>query len=119
MDTTPPTEIARVTVPEGTKAELEGAFRYVALSKPIALQPNQRYALLTTTTAGDGDHFKSPDAFDGLSPLVHPYVNIVRSLLIRNGHLSQPQPIPSFSDLSPDHSRHRLPVGPTLKFAQP
>ena len=42
--------------PEGTKAELEGAFRYVALSKPIALQPNQRYALLTTTTAGDGDH---------------------------------------------------------------
>ena len=119
VDTTPPTEIARVTVPEGTKAELEGAFRYVALSKPIALQPNQRYALLTTTTAGDGDHFKSPDAFDGLSPLVHPYVNIVRSLLIRNGHLSQPQPIPSFSDLSPDHSRHRLPVGPTLKFAQP
>ena len=119
MNTTPPTEIARVTVPEGTKAELDGAFRYVALPKPIALHAKQRYALLTTTTAGDGDHFKSPDAFDGLPPLVHPHINIVRSLLIRDGHLAQPQPIPAFSDLSPDHSRHRLPVGPTLKFAQP
>ena len=119
MDTTPPTEIARAIMPKGTQAELDGAFRYVALIKPITLQTNQRYGLLTSTRAGDGDHFKSPDAFDGLSPLVHPHINIVRSILIRNGQLTQSQPIPTFSDLSTDHSRHRLPVGPTLKFAQP
>ena len=119
LDTRPPTELARITLPEGARAELDGAFRYLPLAKPVSLQPNQRYALLSSTRTGDGDHFKTPASFDGLSPLVHPDVEIIRSLLIRHGNLAQPQPIPAFSDLSPDYSRYRLPVGPTLKFKQP
>ena len=116
---TTPSEISRATLPEGTRAELDGPFRYVALPKPIILQPGKRYALLATTRTGDDDHFKSPDSFDGLSPLVHPEVEIIRSLLIRNGDFNHPHPIPAFSDLSLDHSRYRLPVGPTLKFKKP
>ena len=116
---TTPNEISRVTLPEGTRAELDGAFRYVVLPKPIILQPGKRYALLATTRTGDGDHFKSPDSFDGLSPLVHPEIEIIRGLLIRNGDFNHLHPIPAFSDLSLDHSRYRLPVGPTLKFKKP
>ena len=119
LDTQPPTEIARLNLPEGTRAKLDGAFRYLPLAKPVPLLPGKRYALLATTRTGDGDHFKSLAAFDGLSPLVHPDVEIIRSLLIRHGNLAHPQSIPAFSDLSPHYSRHRLPVGPTLKFHTP
>ena len=119
LSDTTSTELARATLPEGTRAELDGAFRYIALPEPIVLETGKRYALLATTRTGDGDHFKSPDSFDGLSPLVHSEIKIIRSLLIRNGDLHHPEPIPSFSDLSPDHSRYRLPVGPTLRFKKP
>ena len=119
LDMHPPKEIARIVVPKGVKAELEGAFRYVPLPEPVSLQSSRRYALLSTTRIGDGDHFKDPASFDGLSPLTHPQVKIIRNLMIKNGALTRTQPIPAFSDLSPDYSRHRLPVGPTFKFKQP
>ena len=114
-----PTELVRAVIPEGTKAELDGAFRYIALQAPLTLKPGVSYALIASTTAEDGDQFKSPYAFDGLSPIVHPDVRIIRSLLIRNGDLAQCHSIPAFSDLTPDYSRYRLPVGPTLKFKAP
>ncbi len=119
LDTAQPVEIARAMIPEGTRAELEGAFRYIPLQEPLTLKSNVRYALLATTSMEDGDQFKSPDSFDGLSPIVHPDVSIIRSLLVRDGNLAQAQSIPAFSDLSSDHSRHRVPVGPTLRFSQP
>ena len=116
LDATPPCEIARIRLPAGAKGQLEGAFRYLPLPRQIKLHPDRHYALLASTQAGDGDHFKDPAAFDGLSPLVEPSVSIRRSLLIRNEDLTHPLPIPAFSDLSPDFNQHRLPVGPTLKF---
>ena len=119
LDGSRPTEIAQVVIPEGNKAELDGAFRYVDLLEPVILEPNKPYALIASTRTDDGDHFKSPVSFDGLSPLVHPEVKITRSLLIRNGDLTQRHPIPVFSDLASDYSRYRLPVGPSLKFEDP
>ena len=72
-----------------------------------------------STQANDGDHFHDPVSFDGLSPLTHPLVRIIRSIYLRNGNSVQPEMVPAFSDLHPDYSSHRLPVGPTLKFLKP
>ncbi|MBC8355276.1 MAG: hypothetical protein H8E66_25145 [Planctomycetes bacterium] len=40
-------------------------------------------ALLMSTAVADGDRFRDPASFDGLSPLVHPDVVVRRSVLVR------------------------------------
>ena len=109
-------EMVRCDFSEGTTVELDGEFRYLALNEPISLESGKRYGLLMSTTAGDGDSFHDPAAFDGLSPLTHPDVTIIRSLMVRDGNLTEPNPIPSFEDLHPSYDSHRLPVGPTLRL---
>lgn len=67
-----------------------------------------------STAAEDGDQFRDPAAFDGLSPLIHPAVEIIRSVLIRDtDHVTA---IPAFADMNEAYSAHRIPVGPTLKM---
>jgi hypothetical protein len=66
-----------------------------------------------STQAGDGDHFRDPVGFDGLSPVIHPAVEVIRAVLVRDDRV---EPISSFSDMHADHMSFRLPVGPTLKF---
>ena len=66
-----------------------------------------------TTAVGDGDHFHDPGSFDGLSPVVHSDVEVVRAVLVRDRHS---EAIPAFADMHEDYAAFRLPVGPTLKF---
>ncbi len=110
-----PTTLAKVRFTAESPGTLEGAFRYLALKNPVTLEMKNHYVLLVSTRAGDGDPFRDPASFDGLSPLVHPDFKVLRSLLIRNGDLNAPQPIPAFADLDPSYDRFRLPVGPTLR----
>ena len=95
---------------------MEGEFRYIRLARKVKLIKGQHYLLTMSTTAGDGDHFHDPASFDGLSPLVCPSIEVVRSVLLRGNDPNAPEPIPAFADLAEDYSKHRLPVGPTLKF---
>jgi len=109
-------EMSSFQVSPGKKSSLDGEFRYFKLENPIQLSKDFQYMLTLTTQAGDGDHFHDDVAFDGLSPLVNPLVTIVRSVMLKENNPNQIFPIPSFADLHPDYSLHRLPVGPTLRF---
>ena len=108
--------IARAETSPQKQGKLEGEFRYIELAGKAKLLKGQRYLLTMSTAAGDGDHFHDPASYDGLSPLVCPSIEVVRSVLLRGDDPNAPEAIPAFSDLKEDHSRHRLPVGPTLKF---
>ena len=118
LESNPPIEVARAEITGGSSAELVGAFRYEELPRPVELKAGVRYALLMSARAGDGDHFHDVAAFDGQSPIIHPHIKVLRSLMYRNEDLSRSSPIPAFADLSESYSRHRLPVGPTLRFQQ-
>jgi arylsulfatase A len=113
---TNPLSLASLVAKPGNDGELIGEFRYKKLEKEIHLTKEKRYILTLSTQAGDGDHFHDPIPYDGLSPLINPRVKIIKSVLFRGKAMNWPQPIPSFSDLHPDHSLFRLPVGPTLRF---
>ena len=108
--------IARAEVTPQKQGKLEGEFRYVQLAEEVKLIKGQRYRLTMSTAAGDDDHFHDPASFDGLSPLVCPSIEVLRSVLLRSDEQNTPLPIPAFADLKEDYSKHRLPVGPTLKF---
>ena len=114
-----PLSLAEVDFGPENKGVLEGEFRYIKLERTVNLKTGLRYRLTMSTQANDGDHFHDPVSFDGLSPLTHPLVRIIRSIYLRNGNSVQPEMVPAFSDLHPDYSSHRLPVGPTLKFLKP
>lgn len=109
------TELAQTTIGGGRQGELTGAFRRLKLDSPARLREGARYQLLMSTIAGDGDPFRDPASFDGLSPLVHPDITVLRSVLIRDGR--DAESITAFADLHPDYGRFRLPVGPTMQFA--
>ena len=109
------TEMARIEIAAGAKGELHNSFRYFPLQEPVSLKENTTYLLLMSTQAGDGDPFRDPAAFDGLSPLIHPDVRVERSVLIRPSGKSRTA-IPAFEDLHGSYSRFRAPVGPTLRF---
>ena len=116
LDADPPIEVVSSEFTVGQNTGLAGAFRYQELPQPIELKVDTRYALLMSTRAGDGDHFRDPASFDGLSPLIHPHIQVLRSLMYRDRDLSHPSPIPAFADLNESYSQHRLPVGPNLRF---
>ena len=42
-----------------------------------------------STRAGDKDHFHDHVAFDGLSPLVNPKVNVIKSVMIKQNYPNQ------------------------------
>lgn len=111
-----PVEIARVEIAAGESGELLDSFRYFTLEEAVMLSENIQYVLLMSTRAADGDQFRDPAAFDGLSPLIHPDVHVERSILFRSGSTGNMTNIPAFEDLSRSFSRYRAPVGPTLKF---
>ena len=100
-------------MPAGNPGEWENEFRYLALPAPTCLKEGRVYRLTMSTSAGDGDHFRDPVAFDGLSPQIHPSVEIIRSVLVRGTKASA---IPGTGDMNASYSAHRLPVGPTLRF---
>ena len=108
--------IARAEVTPQKQGKLEGEFRYLQLAEEVKLIKGQRYRLTMSTAAGDDDHFHAPASFDGLSPLVCPSIEVLRSVLLRSDEQNTPLPIPAFADLKEDYSKYRLPVGPTLKF---
>ena len=108
--------ITDVELQNGNPGELVGEFRYLKLDQPVFLSKGEKYLLTMTTRAGDGDHFHDPASFDGLSPLIHPKVRIIRSFLFRDGKIDWEMAIPSFADLRADHASFRIPVGPTLRF---
>ena len=107
-------EIARIEITAGEVGQLLNSFRYFPLKKPVMLSENTDYILLMSTRAADGDQFHDPVAFDGLSPLSHPDVQVKRSVLFSAQNKSAG--IPAFEDLSDSFSRYRAPVGPTLRF---
>ena len=115
-DNAPANLIASCEISPQKQGKLEGEFRYLELADSVKLPKGQRYLLTMSTVAGDGDHFHDPASFDGLSPLVCPTIEVIRSVLLRGDDPNASEPIPAFSDLKEDHSKHRLPVGPTLKF---
>jgi hypothetical protein len=116
LDSSQRTEIARVDVAAAEIGELHQAFRYFSLKKAVTLDENTNYLLLMSTSVADGDQYHDPVQFDGLSPLVHPDVQIRRSLLIRPHAKDYETSIPAFEDLNDSFSRYRAPVGPTLRF---
>lgn len=108
---------ARLEVPAGNSGEWDNEFRYFPLPTQVSLMEGRKYRITMSTAAGDGDQFRDPVSFDGLSPLVHPAVEVIRAVLITDGgHVDA---IPGFADMSESYSAHRLPVGPTLKFETP
>ena len=109
-------ELAKIEFTPTNKGELEGSFRYLPLANPISLKPRLQYALLVSSKAEDGDPFHDSASYDGLSPLVHPDFQILRSILLRRSGSSMLEPIPSFTDLHPDYHQFRLPVGPSLRI---
>ncbi|MBL6705102.1 MAG: hypothetical protein ISQ06_03255 [Planctomycetaceae bacterium] len=116
LDSSQRTEIAGVEVAVGEIGELHQAFRYFLLKKAVTLDQNTNYLLLMSTSVADGDQYHDPVSFDGLSPLVHPDVQIRRSLLIRPHAKDYETSIPAFEDLNDSFSRYRALVGPTLRF---
>lgn len=106
--------IAQVEIPAGNAGEWENEFRYLPLPQVLTLQEKRVYRITMSTAAGDGDHFRDPAAFDGLPPLIHPAVDVIRSVLVRDGQVLA---IPAFADMNESYWSHRIPVGPTVKFA--
>jgi hypothetical protein len=111
-------ELARCQLDSGTSGELINSFRYMRLPEPVQLEEGLTYILLMSTQVADGDYFRDPVSFDGLSPLVNPDIVVQRSLLLREGCLSGHIELPAFEDMTDSYSRHRLPVGPTLRLAE-
>ena len=109
-------EIVRCELSAGDPGDLVGEFRFIQLDETVPLRPGIRYGLLMSTTAGDGDTFHDPAAFDGISPQTHSDVAITRSLIVRRGDLLRVGSIPGFEDLHPSFNLHRLPVGPNLRL---
>ncbi|MDG2382471.1 MAG: arylsulfatase [Pirellulaceae bacterium] len=116
LEANEPIEIARIKIAAGQAGQLHNSFRYFPLKKTIRIRKNTNYVLLMSTRAGDGDPFHDPVAFDGLPPLVHPDVQVRRSVLVRPESPRNMTSIPAFEDLDESFSRHRAPVGPTLRF---
>ena len=110
------TEVVKVTITAGKEAKKE-EFLYVPLTTPINLKPDSTYLLLQSTRAFDGDSFRDPVSYDGLSPLVHPEIEILRSVLVKSGDQSSLHQIPAFADMHESFNKYRLPAGPTLKFS--
>ena len=111
------TELVRYELKPDKASELLNSFRYARLPQPVHLKEGVTYALLMSTQVNDGDPFRDPVSFDGLSPQVHPDIVVERSLLLREGSLSGHVDLPTFEDLTDSYSRYRLPVGPTLRLA--
>jgi hypothetical protein len=109
-------EIARCQVSPEDAGEYRDSFRYIRLNKAVRLQQNATYVLLMSTVVADGDRFRDPASFDGLSPLVHPHVVVQRSMLLRNENVTSATILPAFEDLHHSYSRYRIPLGPTLLF---
>lgn len=120
LESNKPIEIARIEIAAGEGGELHNSFRYFGLEKPLMLSEKAKYVLLMSTKAADGDPFRDPAPFDGLPPLVHPDIQIERSVFVGpNAILNDNQnrtSIPAFEDLNAGYSRYRAPVGPTLRF---
>ena len=110
-------ELAQIQLKPGTSDELLHSFRYIRLSEPVPLEQGLTYVLLMSTQAADGDHFRDPVSFDGLSPQLNPDLVVQRSLLLRGDSLSGYIDVPAFEDLTESYSRYRMPVGPTLRLA--
>ena len=111
-------ELARCKMKPGTSDELIRSFRYMRLPEPVQLEKGLTYVLLMSTQAADGDHFRDPVSFDGLSPQLNPDLVVQRSVLLREGSLSGSIDVLAFGDLINAHSRDRMPVGPTLRLAE-
>lgn len=111
-------ELARCKMKPGNSDELIRSFRYMRLPEPVRLEQGLTYVLLMSTQAADGDHFRDPVSFDGLSPQINPHLMIQRSLLFRGGSSSGHIDVPAFEDLTNSYSRYRMPVGPTLRLAE-
>jgi hypothetical protein len=111
-----PSPLVRQQINPGNEGELVGEFRYLKLDESVSLTKEKTYLLTLSTQAGDGDHFHDPTPYDGLSPLINPHVKVIKSVFFRDKSMSRSLAIPSFSDLHPDHSTYRIPVGPTLRF---
>lgn len=107
-------ELARVEIVRGEKNK-NGEFHYKELSHSVNLLVGAKYFLLQSTRPFDGDPFRDPASFDGLSPLIHPQFCIEKSVLIQSGDLKKARLIPAFADLHEAFSQFRLPVGPSLK----
>jgi arylsulfatase A-like enzyme len=110
------TEIARCEVTPTDSGEFRDSFRYIQLHKPVLLQQKTTYVLLMSTEVDDGDRFRDPASFDGLSPLVHPHVVVQRSMLLRKDNVTNATVLPAFEDLHHSYSRYRIPLGPSLLF---
>ena len=108
-------ELGAVRFSPEASGELEGAFRFLPLEEAVQVEPAKRYVLLQSTVARDGDRFRDPASFDGLSPIVHPDFQVERAVLVRDGDPSRLGGIPAFSDMDADYDRYRLPLGPTLQ----
>lgn len=108
--------LGQVEALPGNSGEWENEFRYFPLSEPLELRQGKVYRLTMSTSPGDGDHFRDPAAHDGLSPMVHPGVEVIRSVLIRDDRVAA---IPAFADLHEAYHAFRVPVGPTLRFKPP
>lgn len=109
-------EIARCQISPEDAGEFRNAFRYIELTTPVRLKQNVTYILLMSTVVADGDRFRDPASFDGLSPLVHPDVVVQRGMLVRNRNVINAVGVPAFEDLHHSYSRYRIPLGPTLLF---
>jgi hypothetical protein len=109
-------QIARCQISPEDPGEFRDSFRYIRLNKPVRLQQNTTYALLMSTVVADGDRFRDPASFDGLSPLVHPHVVVQRSMLLRNENVTNATVLPAFEDLHHSYSRYRMSLGPSLLF---
>ncbi len=111
-------ELARCHLESGTSGELVNSFRYIRLPEPVRLEQGKTYVLLMSTQVADGDHFRDPVSFDGLSPQLNRNFVLQRSLLLRESSLSGHIDVPAFEDLTDFYSQYRLPVGPTLRLAE-
>ena len=111
-------ELARCQIKPGTSDEFIHSFRYIRLPEPVELEQGLTYVLLMSTQVADGDHFRDPVSFDGLSPQLNPDLVVQRSLLLRKDSLSGYIDVPAFEDLTDSYSQYRLPVGPSLLLAE-
>ena len=105
--------IAEVKLTPDLPGDLISEFRYLPLEESVKLKPGPVYRLTMTTRNRDGDHIHDPASYDGLSPIIHPLVRIQRSVFLKGGKEAS---IPTWFDASADYWRHRLPVGPALRF---
>ena len=98
------TEIGRCHVSPGDVGELRNSFRFFRFTEPVRLKQNVTYILLMSTEVADGDCFRDAASFDGLSPLVHPDVIVLRSMLVRGEDVTNAAELPAFEDLSNSYS---------------